>query len=144
MKAYDGLKPGGSMVVPMAAPRGQWEMIRQTIMRLDVVAAAKPDSTDNDSMGLIKVIQKLKLANWQVKKDTFKVTARRDEFEGMSSLLCMFAWSQCKLEGCISDGEDRTFVENEVKKIVAGLFNPTNNTYTLVQEEDVIIIQKPQ
>ena len=144
MKAYDGLKPGGSMVVPMAAPRGQWEMIRQTIMGLDVVAAAKPDSTDNDSMGLIKVIQKLKLANCQVKKDAFKVTGRRDEFEAMSSLLFMFAWSQCKLEGCISDGEDRTCVENEVKKIVAGLFNPTNNTYTLVQEEDVIIIQKPQ
>ena len=142
MKAYDGLKPGGSMVLTMAAPRGQWEMIRQTIMGLNVVAAAKPDSTENDSMGLLKVIQKLKLAS-KVKKEVFKVTARPKDFEGMLSLICMFAWSQCRLEDCISDG-NRLFVENEVKNLLLGLFNPANDTYTLVQEEDIIIIQKPQ
>ena len=130
-KAYDGLKPGGSIVLTLSAPRGPWEEFQASVR-------SKPEG--KDSGALIKCVQNMKLPSKTI-GTSINYTAGHDEFEMFHTMIRMFS-----LDGHLEDystAAERARVEKAIEEFAKKCFNPSTKTYIFSAEEDNIVIQKP-
>ena len=134
LKLFESLKPGGSMVLTMTAPRGPWEELQKSV-RGDGESPGK-----NDSGALLSQVKTMKLP-YKVTGTTATLTAERDEYDMFHATVRMFSWNQSELEDC--EPAERKRVEGVIQEFAKNCFDPKTNCYVMSQEEENIVIQKP-
>lgn len=131
MKTYEGLKPGGSLVLAMSASRGDWQKHLYKLTGEEV---------DNFGKSLLQSVVELKLP-CQSHPAVVTITAQEEEFQMFHNMVRLFSFVTAKFEH-IEPSRCRQ-VEIEINEYARNCFDPVSRKYVLTQEEDYICIQKP-
>ena len=121
LKAFEGLKPGGSLVVRMSAPtRGAYKDLQET------VCAVKPGQSTGES--LLRAIKELRLPF--IKTETqATITATAGEFDMFLNTIRMFGWSWNKTVLAGYNNMERSRVERGMENFAKKCFDPTTGNY---------------
>ena len=131
MKTYNGLKPGGSLVMAMSASRGDWQKHLQQLTGQDV---------DNFGKYLLESVIELDLS-CQSHPAVVTITAQEDKNQMFHNMVRLFSYVTAKFDD-IEPSKCRQ-VEAQIDNYADKCFNPVSRQYVLTQEEDYIVVQKP-